>query len=410
MRVVSCRGVRERGVNIRAIASRSSVSTGTRLRHCLRHTRGPMRLWFANAPSDAATCETPRTCRALRVSWSCAINFQARLEPEREPAPIDPTEWPKPGLSGLEMRSNCGCAGTKCRCCHAVTVRNHRRAEHSPRSNQTTATLFDEGANDKTGNNNEETFARRGRCHRVRCSSARGRSARAHLTRLRPIRRRKWSITGPASISAATSAARSRAETAWREAAAGSWAAFRAAPTISSRNNWVIGAEAQYDWLSNNNNGGVTVPGRHDGDREQRPARFGDRPVGLCLGSDAALRQGRLCLARQQNIGVTLAGVPQAFTTDGGHKDGYTVGAGLEYMFAPNWSAKLEYQYYNFGSTTFTGGPAGDRRRPVPRRRAHNQGRPELPLRLGRPGRHPVLSALLSLSIAKGRLRAGLFF
>jgi outer membrane immunogenic protein len=27
-------------------------------------------------------------------------------------------------------------------------------------------------------------------------------------------------------------------------------------------------------------------------------------------------------------------------------------------MFAPNWSAKLEYQYYNFGSTTFTGGPA----------------------------------------------------
>jgi opacity protein-like surface antigen len=34
-----------------------------------------------------------------------------------------------------------------------------------------------------------------------------------------------------------------------------------------------------------------------------------------------------------------------AFTTDGNHKDGYTVGAGLEYMFAPNWSAKLEYQY-----------------------------------------------------------------
>ena len=42
----------------------------------------------------------------------------------------------------------------------------------------------------------------------------------------------------------------------------------------------------------------------------------------------------------------------------GNHKDGYTVGAGLEYMFAPNWSAKVEYQYYNFGSTTFTGGPA----------------------------------------------------
>ena len=27
-------------------------------------------------------------------------------------------------------------------------------------------------------------------------------------------------------------------------------------------------------------------------------------------------------------------------------------------MFAPNWSAKAEYQYYNFGSTTVTAGPA----------------------------------------------------
>jgi outer membrane immunogenic protein len=57
------------------------------------------------------------------------------------------------------------------------------------------------------------------------------------------------------------------------------------------------------------------------------------------------------------NIGVTSGGVPVAFTTDGNHRDGYTVGAGLEYMFAPSWSAKIEYQYYNFGSTTFTSGP-----------------------------------------------------
>ena len=31
---------------------------------------------------------------------------------------------------------------------------------------------------------------------------------------------------------------------------------------------------------------------------------------------------------------------------------------GLEYMFAPSWSAKIEYQYYNFGSTTFLTGAA----------------------------------------------------
>jgi outer membrane immunogenic protein len=50
--------------------------------------------------------------------------------------------------------------------------------------------------------------------------------------------------------------------------------------------------------------------------------------------------------------------VPAAFTTNGNHKDGYTVGGGLEYMFAPNWSAKAEYQYYNFGNTTLNTGPA----------------------------------------------------
>jgi outer membrane immunogenic protein len=39
-----------------------------------------------------------------------------------------------------------------------------------------------------------------------------------------------------------------------------------------------------------------------------------------------------------------------AFTVDT-DTTGYTLGAGLEYMFAPAWSAKIEYQYYNFGRT-----------------------------------------------------------
>ena len=62
--------------------------------------------------------------------------------------------------------------------------------------------------------------------------------------------------------------------------------------------NWVIGAEAQYSWLANNN-GGVLFPGGTRGHHQQRPARLGHRPVRLYLGSGAALRQGRLCLARQ---------------------------------------------------------------------------------------------------------------
>ena len=35
---------------------------------------------------------------------------------------------------------------------------------------------------------------------------------------------------------------------------------------------------------------------------------------------------------------------------------GWTVGGGLEYLFAPNWSAKVEYMYLDLGSTTFGNG------------------------------------------------------
>jgi outer membrane immunogenic protein len=50
---------------------------------------------------------------------------------------------------------------------------------------------------------------------------------------------------------------------------------------------------------------------------------------------------------------VTFGGVPTAFLLNGNHSNGYTVGAGVEYMFVPNWSVKGEYMYYNFGSSRF---------------------------------------------------------
>ena len=53
------------------------------------------------------------------------------------------------------------------------------------------------------------------------------------------------------------------------------------------------------------------------------------------------------------NETLTFGGLPVAFALDRNHRDGYTIGAGVEYMFAPNWSAKAEYQYYNFGDSRF---------------------------------------------------------
>lgn len=40
--------------------------------------------------------------------------------------------------------------------------------------------------------------------------------------------------------------------------------------------------------------------------------------------------------------------------TGSGVSDGATVGAGVEYAFAPNWSVKGEYQYFNFQHADYT--------------------------------------------------------
>jgi outer membrane immunogenic protein len=39
-------------------------------------------------------------------------------------------------------------------------------------------------------------------------------------------------------------------------------------------------------------------------------------------------------------------------------KVGWTAGGGAEWMFLPNWSAKVEYLYYDLGSVTYSGGVA----------------------------------------------------
>jgi outer membrane immunogenic protein len=120
--------------------------------------------------------------------------------------------------------------------------------------------------------------------------------------------------------------------------------------------NWVIGAEAQYSWLANSNNGGVLFPAGTlvSGNTGQLGSATGR--LGYTWGPALLYAKGGYAWRDNNTINVSLGGAPVPFTTDGGHQDGYTVGAGLEYMFAPNWSAKVEYQYYNFGSTTFTSG------------------------------------------------------
>ncbi len=119
--------------------------------------------------------------------------------------------------------------------------------------------------------------------------------------------------------------------------------------------NWVIGAEGQYSWLSGNV-GAVFPGGIYTNDQRGLGSITGR--VGYTWGPGLLYVKGGYAFSDNNESVTTPAGVPVGFATTGDHSNGYTVGAGVEYMFAPNWSAKVEYQYYNFGNATFVAPPA----------------------------------------------------
>jgi outer membrane immunogenic protein len=118
--------------------------------------------------------------------------------------------------------------------------------------------------------------------------------------------------------------------------------------------NWVVGLEGQYSWLSSNNNS-VVFGGAGAGyvytNNQNALGSFTGR-VGYTWGPGLLYVKGGYAYS-DYSQSLALTGVPAAFTTNSSHHDGYTVGGGVEYMFAPSWSAKVEYQYYNFGKTSF---------------------------------------------------------
>ncbi|SFN78198.1 outer membrane immunogenic protein [Bradyrhizobium sp. Ghvi] len=118
--------------------------------------------------------------------------------------------------------------------------------------------------------------------------------------------------------------------------------------------NFVVGAEAQYSWLSGSV-GAVFPGGTYTNDQRGLGSITGR--VGYTWGPGLVYVKGGYAYSDNNEKVTTTAGAPATFIIDGDHRNGYTIGAGLEYMFAPNWSAKAEYQYYNFGDAHFTAGP-----------------------------------------------------
>jgi outer membrane immunogenic protein len=120
--------------------------------------------------------------------------------------------------------------------------------------------------------------------------------------------------------------------------------------------NWVVGIEGQYSWLGNHYMNAI-FPGGIVYNNDQRAIASITGRIGYTWGPGLVYVKGGYAYS-DNNETLTVAGVPTAFLFDSNHRDGYTVGAGVEYMFAPNWSAKAEYQYYDFGNSRFLNPPA----------------------------------------------------
>jgi outer membrane immunogenic protein len=119
--------------------------------------------------------------------------------------------------------------------------------------------------------------------------------------------------------------------------------------------NWVLGVEGQYSWLAGNNNSVTFLSGGSSFTYSDNQRGLGSVTgrLGYTWGPALLYVKGGYAFADYKTtLFNNTAGIGTAV---GSTQDGYTVGGGLEYMFAQNWSGKVEYQYYDFGNVSFLG-------------------------------------------------------
>ena len=145
---------------------------------------------------------------------------------------------------------------------------------------------------------------------------------------------RSRSTTGPASISAVTSAARfggdnsTSVDSRFLGGVQGG-ADYQFAP------NWVARYRSAVQLDSSSNNSGVLFPGGVlvNSNSDQLGSVTGR--LGYTFGPALLYAKGGYAWKDGDNLTVTVAGVPVGFATVGNHRDGYTVGAGARIHVRP---------------------------------------------------------------------------
>jgi outer membrane immunogenic protein len=118
----------------------------------------------------------------------------------------------------------------------------------------------------------------------------------------------------------------------------------------------VLGAEAQFSWTdleASTRANNPTIAGRYSQARSNTDwittvaARFGVAIQNILLYGKAGA-----AWAEADNHAETFTGGNQLISTTTGttRRQGWMAGAGIEYGFAPSWSAKIEYNYIDLGT------------------------------------------------------------
>ena len=124
----------------------------------------------------------------------------------------------------------------------------------------------------------------------------------------------------------------------------------------------VVGVEADFEWFANNNNsgGGVTFTNNLgsttlSGSNNGRWLTTVTGRLGYAFDRVLVYGKGGGAWVGSNNLTVIQVGTPNSVAFNNNNSNtGWVAGAGVEWAFFNNWTAKLEYDYVGLSNYTFT--------------------------------------------------------
>jgi outer membrane autotransporter protein len=122
----------------------------------------------------------------------------------------------------------------------------------------------------------------------------------------------------------------------------------------------LVGVEAELDWTSatgTGNFGNAAVAGSFSGNHNWYDTL--DGRLGYVMGGWLLYMKGGVAWMNADYNLTAAGGGPVFGASINTTRVGWNIGAGAEFMIAPQWTAKAEYNYLDFGSDNFNFGIAG---------------------------------------------------